>query len=128
MGGVLAKYWSGFSKQSCHCTKMPIQKTDLYYPSDEELQNNIATYRCAICYQNDDEIDDMYDKYPKLKNHLVSIENYNNQITINYMACDNCIDNNEKFLFVHYPYGWENDHKFKYEKTNIVLAPIFMTR
>ena len=80
--------------------------------------NNMATYRCSIDCP-DDELIQIYMKYPKLKNYWsCTILD-----TIGFIACDKCIDPDYISIFAYYPDGWKEHINIKcyerYEEANI---------
>ena len=106
--------------------------SSLIFNQNEQLLNdhygnhesNIATYRCSIIYQNDEEREMMYDKYPKLEKHLKSIDRLNgDSFKENYLGCCRCIDTNESFLFTYLSNGWKNNINDQYENAHIIDFP-----
>jgi hypothetical protein len=84
----------------------------------------IATHRCSITYQNDEEREMMYDRYPKLEKHLKSIDRLNNDcFKENYLGCGRCVDINESYLFTYLANGWKNNINDQYENAQIINPP-----
>lgn len=104
--------------------KTPYHDTKLQKCYGDEIKKRIATFRCSIVYENDNEINDIYKKYPKLESHLKSIDSNYEGCTINYIACAKCLDSasGESFLFTLHQNGWINDHQDRFEKAHIVLG------